>query len=228
MLRGKPFLARHMERTRIKGTKVRPRSNPETEPNFYSMPPIDDLASKAYYPTWKQEEHDDKENKRRTPSPSPAVVDTRSPNQKLGSFFVPSASVVPDDATSSSAASVSAVAAAAAPPPNADDNDCVIIFEGRPFHYLDIPPVDTIGSERRITTADDATTKPSLVPSHPQEVQGSTDALFSLSEMDAMLARLDKPGGIWSINVNDMDDAALGTVLETLVIDGDKKYCAQV
>eukprot|EP00980_Cylindrotheca_fusiformis_P024154 scaffold11571_cov122-Cylindrotheca_fusiformis.AAC.17 len=37
-LRSKPFLASAIQRTKVKGTGVRARSNPEQEPNFYSMP----------------------------------------------------------------------------------------------------------------------------------------------------------------------------------------------
>jgi hypothetical protein len=37
-LRGKPFLARHMLRQKVKGTKVKGLPSPETEPNFYAMP----------------------------------------------------------------------------------------------------------------------------------------------------------------------------------------------
>jgi hypothetical protein len=37
-LRGKPFLVKQMLRQKVKGTKVRGLSSPETEPNFYAMP----------------------------------------------------------------------------------------------------------------------------------------------------------------------------------------------
>lgn len=40
-LRGKPFLCRRMSRTRIKGYWVRQSSSPETEPDFYLLPPLD-------------------------------------------------------------------------------------------------------------------------------------------------------------------------------------------
>mmetsp|Transcript_19475 Transcript_19475/g.29282 ORF Transcript_19475/g.29282 Transcript_19475/m.29282 type:complete len:310 (+) Transcript_19475:115-1044(+) len=39
-LRGRPFLARRMQRQCNKGTRVRCRSNPEEEPNFYNMEPV--------------------------------------------------------------------------------------------------------------------------------------------------------------------------------------------
>jgi hypothetical protein len=37
-LRGKPFLVKQMSRQKVKGTKVKGLSSPETEPNFYAMP----------------------------------------------------------------------------------------------------------------------------------------------------------------------------------------------
>lgn len=37
-LRSRPFLAQNIHRIKIKGTRVRARSNPTQEPNFYSMP----------------------------------------------------------------------------------------------------------------------------------------------------------------------------------------------
>jgi len=39
-LRGKPTLSLKMVRTKVKGTGVRGGSNPDTEPNFYRMPPV--------------------------------------------------------------------------------------------------------------------------------------------------------------------------------------------
>jgi len=37
-LRGKVFLSQNIQRIKVKGTKIRARSNPDQEPNFYSMP----------------------------------------------------------------------------------------------------------------------------------------------------------------------------------------------
>jgi hypothetical protein len=39
-LRGKPFLTRHMVRTKVKGTGFKGASSPEQEPDLYSMPPV--------------------------------------------------------------------------------------------------------------------------------------------------------------------------------------------
>lgn len=42
-LRGKPSLIKHLKRQKVKGTKVRPASSPENEPNFYAMPTLPPL-----------------------------------------------------------------------------------------------------------------------------------------------------------------------------------------
>lgn len=36
-LRGRPFLTKHMRRTRVKGTKIKGASSPDQEPDFYAM-----------------------------------------------------------------------------------------------------------------------------------------------------------------------------------------------
>ena len=36
-LRGRPFLTKHLVRTRVKGTKIKGASSPEQEPDFYKM-----------------------------------------------------------------------------------------------------------------------------------------------------------------------------------------------
>ena len=39
-LRGRPTLCSRLQRTRVKGTRVRTSSNPESEPNFYNLSPL--------------------------------------------------------------------------------------------------------------------------------------------------------------------------------------------
>jgi hypothetical protein len=39
-LRGKPFLTKHMVRTKVKGTGFKGASSPDQEPDLYSMPPV--------------------------------------------------------------------------------------------------------------------------------------------------------------------------------------------
>ncbi len=37
-MRGKLFLANRIKRSKVKGTKIKAVTSPETEPDFYSMP----------------------------------------------------------------------------------------------------------------------------------------------------------------------------------------------
>jgi len=243
MLRGRPFLAYRITRTRIKGTGVRPRANPDSEPDFYSMPAID-TDSPAPLPVDEEEEEVEEEvtaedvmeteedDTRKTPSPSPSVVDRRSPKEKLGQVF-------PNETVSSNVIPYETASSCASDTRKSDGGDDeVIIFEGKPFHYLD--PFAVI-QERGAAVA-----PPTLVPSYHHEYaekearckqeQDDTsrkeqdarrqeeDTLFSIQEMDAMMERLNKPGGIWSIDVNAMDDKTFGTVLENLVVRGGECY----
>jgi hypothetical protein len=98
-----------------------------------------------------------------------------------------------------------------------DIDDQVIIFEGQTFHYLD--PYEMV-QERQPQPALDV--KPTLVPSmrHEQDSEDDDDAIFTGEQMNAMMASLKEPGGIWNINIDNMDDTAFGNVLENLVING--------
>lgn len=205
MLRGKEFLAHQITRTRVKGTGVRPRSNPEQEPDFYVMPPIDDASPAPI----KREQ----ETKKTSRSPSPAVTDHRSPKEKLETpSTVSSSNVVPYETTSCS--TMSEVQSSSG---DMDIDDQVIIFEGQTFHYLD--PYEMV-QERQPQPALDV--KPTLVPSmrHEQDSEDDDDAIFTGEQMNAMMASLKEPGGIWNINIDNMDDTAFGNVLENLVING--------
>jgi hypothetical protein len=161
----------------------------------------------------EEEEVTDVERDLRTPSPSPAVVDTRTAKEKLRRAFpneTVSSNVIPYEATSSSVSDNLKS--------DADDDD-LVIFEGKPFHYLN--PYEVM---------EEQSTAPTLVPSYHHEHDREDDRtkdednLFTPAEMDAMIERLYKPGGIWSIDVNDMDDKTFGTILENLVISGGKYY----
>jgi hypothetical protein len=55
---------------------------------------------------------------------------------------------------------------------------------------------------------------------HEQDSEDDDDAIFTGEQMNAMMASLKEPGGIWNINIDNMDDTAFGNVLENLVING--------
>eukprot|EP00978_Attheya_sp_CCMP212_P000432 scaffold877_cov57-Attheya_sp.AAC.7 len=44
-LRGKSFLCHQIQRKKVKGTGVRPASNPKSEPNFYKMPSVEEKSA---------------------------------------------------------------------------------------------------------------------------------------------------------------------------------------
>jgi hypothetical protein len=44
-LRGKSFLCHQIQRKKVKGTGVRPASKPESEPNFYKMPSVEEKSA---------------------------------------------------------------------------------------------------------------------------------------------------------------------------------------
>lgn len=46
-LKGRPFLAQDIQRTKVKGNGARAASNPDAEPNFYTMPSLDDASASA-------------------------------------------------------------------------------------------------------------------------------------------------------------------------------------
>lgn len=44
-LKGRPFLAQDIQRTKVKGNGARAASNPDAEPNFYAMPSLNDAST---------------------------------------------------------------------------------------------------------------------------------------------------------------------------------------
>ena len=44
-LKGRPFLAQDIQRTKVKGNGARAASNPDAEPNFYAMPSLSDAST---------------------------------------------------------------------------------------------------------------------------------------------------------------------------------------
>ena len=56
-LRGKDQLCTTMIRMRIKGTRTKGASDPESEPNFYLMPPLAEKSSKSYSSTAEDDEN---------------------------------------------------------------------------------------------------------------------------------------------------------------------------
>jgi hypothetical protein len=127
-------------------------------------------------------------------SPSPAVMDHRTPKEKLCSSFQPepttSSNVVPFIETSCSKSELH-------PSEESDDDDDLIFFEGKHFHYM--IPFDSF--------------RP-IVRSATPEVED--ECLVLEKQMDAILGALTKP--VSSANLDSMDELAFGNILEDLVL----------
>lgn len=236
-LRDKPLLAHKIRRQRIKGTGVRPRSNPDAEPNFYAMPSVsmedDDSDASTHVDAMKSISTDNDANtnvsvtksismdddddpievassedesisslappidmmdEELQRSPSPAVMDHRTPKEKLCSSFQPesttSSDVVPYIETSCSKSELHR-------PEEVDDKDDVIVFEGKHFHYL-----NPFASFQPIVR--------SATPEVEDECQGLE------KRMEAILEALTGP--MSGANLDSMDELSFGNLLEDLVL----------
>lgn len=227
-LRNKPVLAQRIKRQRIKGTGVRPRSNPEEEPDFYKMPSCfaeNDVPDAELCYIFEKEKDvpmevtsseeksrsssssssaplmdpvDEDEDEEMPRSPSPAVADHRTATEKLCSSFQPepttSSNVVPFIVTSCSKSELNRPESS-----DDDDNADVVIFEGKPFHFLNL----SAPLQRPIVR--------SATPEveEPEVEEGVVD-----KQLDAILGALGQPLS----NLDNMDELAFGIVLENLLL----------
>eukprot|EP00557_Chaetoceros_sp_GSL56_P009662 CAMPEP_0176477208 /NCGR_PEP_ID=MMETSP0200_2-20121128/490_1 /TAXON_ID=947934 /ORGANISM="Chaetoceros sp., Strain GSL56" /LENGTH=327 /DNA_ID=CAMNT_0017872983 /DNA_START=280 /DNA_END=1263 /DNA_ORIENTATION=+ len=162
-LRGKEELCTRMVRTRIKGTRTKGASNPDSEPNFYAMPSLEGTASSEIMETLNllTSAHE----KRYTHQQSPVCVSTPGsvssisrpnspvPNISIGMPYLP---VLPDETFSMPNLRLGYMDNYALerredesmPPKHSLISDCsstsepliqedALIFEGKEFHYLD-------------------------------------------------------------------------------------------
>jgi hypothetical protein len=221
-LRNKPVLAEHIKRQRIKGTGVRPRSNPAEEPDFYKMPSCFDenvipdaeliciLHEEKGVP---MEVTSSEEKSRSSPSslltdpmeedeemprsPSPAVMDHRTAKEKLCSSFQPeptsSSNVVPFIVTSCSKSELSRAELS-----DDDDDADLVTFEGKPFHYLN--PVAALQL-------------PIVRSATPEVEELEIEEGVVDKQLDAILGELGEPVS----NLDSMDELAFGNILEILV-----------
>mmetsp|Transcript_18423 Transcript_18423/g.32497 ORF Transcript_18423/g.32497 Transcript_18423/m.32497 type:complete len:392 (-) Transcript_18423:441-1616(-) len=133
-LRGKQFLAHNIQRIKVKGTGVRARSNPDAEPDFWSMPWMGEDDRGTHTPTEKYEEASAPTSSSFVYPGSLSSSPLRGPSSMLGSPVLPIVSP-PSARSSLSAARKSKVASAAALP--TPEEDLVCAFGNKTFHYLD-------------------------------------------------------------------------------------------
>jgi len=139
-LRGKPFLCKRMMRTRIKGTGIKAASSPQTEPDFYAMPPVKDFSESSCSL---------EEMMSACPNSNSSAVDKiliRAPSRGMVPQNIQSnASIIHVSVTPEGPAMVTPIHAPAKSPPefpsemNLSDSqpDIIVNFEGQQFHYLD-------------------------------------------------------------------------------------------
>lgn len=196
-LRGKPFLAHHIERMKVKGTGVRARSNPEQEPDFWTM-------------EWMAEGNESAGAL--TPQPVPAVqsnVDCENTTETpiMSSFIYPGA--FPSFPTSTSCSSTQYVPVVSPPTmgkpkvsPDVStsnsfftgDDDRVSAFD-KSFHYMD--PFQPLPLE-------DSAPVPSL-----EQVPSQT------AEAERFFQDFDFPEAFFSSDIE--DDRVFGEMLESLI-----------
>ena len=208
-LRGKEALAHKIHRMRIKGTGVRPRSDPENEPDFYSMPFVDAdcEATSSASSTPHPEKTTSAAAALVTPNVSPetTAANLKKVPSALFSMETMASTVIPFETTSCLISELQR--------PQRDDevdDDDVIMFEGKPFHYLD--PFKDYRVERLPPLRSQVRTATPC----PDEHDDTTD-LFSEQQMDALMALLNRPGGLFSGDMEAMNEQAFGDLLESVV-----------
>mmetsp|Transcript_6770 Transcript_6770/g.8233 ORF Transcript_6770/g.8233 Transcript_6770/m.8233 type:complete len:414 (-) Transcript_6770:144-1385(-) len=231
-LRGKHFLAQRIQRMKVKGTGVRARSNPDTEPNFYAMPPVccsTDTESTASTSVESNDETVTKEiSPRKMPlqeqAISPAVIASTPINVPSAPMNVPLPIPL-----------VAEIASVPIPPvvptpsptqlPNQpevnmmeEDNEDVVLFEGKPFHYLDpFAPesVDQLSTESLSSMAIPTSSSYSVVS---DDSDTDSEDPFSRDEMEDFLHDLNLPKDLYQDIVKTVDDdAGFGYLLEKII-----------
>lgn len=126
-LRGKVWLSRSILRKKVKGTRVRAKSSPASEPDFYTMPSVvvsEDNHSAA------EEDHSSQKSQGRQEKPAALISPHASPMPTPSSApLLPPPSFVLQSH----------------PPPSQVHNDDILYFEGKPFHYLEHPHGSNMG-----------------------------------------------------------------------------------
>lgn len=164
-LRGKRPLTRRIQRTKVKGTYVRGRSSPESEPNFYAMSFIDRCGNVIAYK--QDEEEPDNEISDATCHKEPIISDDSTETtvdetasdlsfadetdllseNSMEPLVVTSLSLhEPIEDTPTSAEPVTSWCHQPLTDSAAEDDD-VMTFEGKTFHYLEPNDYDSMQAD---------------------------------------------------------------------------------
>jgi hypothetical protein len=168
-LRGKLFLANRIARNKVKGTKIKAVTSPETEPEFYSMPFIDVTSGSPKLVSSPKIESADEDLMSLKPlSPLPTgSADVCHVSVKVSSPFEP------NNACSSSTCTA-----------NKEDAS----FEGMPFHLISLDQLSSECDMWYVSSAAPSTNEASIIcmPSRPQashESSSSSDDGSSLIDL---------------------------------------------
>jgi len=118
-LRGRPFLCKRMMRTRIKGTGIKAASSPQTEPDFYAMPPVKNVSSST------SSFEDLLVPPITSSASSPDLIESGLPNLVTPQAAMVSPVHIPADTPLELPLEISL------------EQDALVDFEGKKFHYLD-------------------------------------------------------------------------------------------
>lgn len=136
-LRGKPFLCKRMMRTRIKGTGIKAASSPQTEPDFYAMPPVQDFSESSCSLEEIISAH-------QNPNNNGKMMIRARPQSVIGPNMQSKIPIIAATVIPKAPAMVTPIHAPASSPDSPSEmnlsdphQDIIVNFEGQQFHYLD-------------------------------------------------------------------------------------------
>jgi len=148
-LRGKPFLARRMQRKCIKGTGVRCRNNPKDEPDFYKM---ESITAQMRNSTQTHAETQSQPQPQPQPETQPLthmslaaqmpVITTRIPPVTASTPFLSQPQMIVSNSLLKLGNVISIpVPSTAAPTTSVATANVVVNFEGMNFHLMDVQSI---------------------------------------------------------------------------------------
>lgn len=196
-LKGKVTLAYDIQRMRVKGTGVRLPTNPDSEPNFYSFPPVSTDGKKMpALPLPMETTSSSPSTSRRAKKTSQSAVfnlEQRHAQLQLESYEHTRKIRAATGITTAKTAAVRPFMTQNRQQQLQREGEDVIFFEGCPFHYLDpealAPAPDTAKSPIQVRAAP-AYSRPTLHKSSSTVVSESDDSdseflpSFSAANMD--------------------------------------------
>jgi hypothetical protein len=192
-LRGKPFLAHHIQRVKVKGTGVRARSNPTQEPDFWSMEWMPDGHHTIRGPSYS--------------SFSPDTYVTSNVEAETSSFVYPAKLPVLPSSNSSTYVPIVSLCSTGKPKVSVSDStntifvrpdDDVVSAFDKTFHYMDPFQPLPLGDSKQV-----------FIP-----IASSQDP-SAITEAEQFFHDFEFPSQFFSSQVE--KDAIFGEMLESLI-----------